>query len=333
MKNTKSKKDLFSIILSAIDAGGWKALIVEKNHPFLLKAVKRQGSEQENINLRIYIWNCTHGGGAVRAKDEYRVQLTGVVPINNEGETTLLLGWHDGYQVFVGFDITKHAGQSSASPSIQIKENTLINAHHRSFSMYERTNGEIAVAFKPEYLIEYGLNIAKFHNFKTGHIAEIELLNKIDVLKDDEIAIIKNKVRREVITNIKRKYREYDFRNRVLSAYSHKCAMCGIQLKLIEAAHILPVSCEGSTDDTYNGVALCSLHHLAYDNNLVSFDKKYRIRLSGSRLQVLGIANLTGGIEAFKRNLLSAINLPADKRDYPKPEIIEESNKLRAWEP
>ncbi|MBI5637834.1 MAG: HNH endonuclease [Nitrospinae bacterium] len=333
MKNTKSKKDLFSIILSAIDAGGWKALIVEKNHPFFLKAIKRQGSEQDNLNLRIYIWNCTHGGGAARSKDEYRVQLTGVVPKDKEGETTLLLGWHDGYQVFAGFDITRHAGQSSASPSIQVKEHTLINAHQHSFSLYERSNGEIAVAFRPEYLIDYALNMAKFHGFKTGRPAEIELLNKVDDLKDDEIAAIKNKDRKEVITNIKRKYREYDFRNRVLSAYSHKCAMCGIQLKLIEAAHILPVSCKGSTDDTFNGVALCALHHLAYDNNLVSFDKKYRIRLSESRLQVLGKANLTGGIDAFTNNLLSAIHLPADRRDYPRPEIIEESNKLRAWEP
>ena len=41
--------------------------------------------------------------------------------------------------------------------------------------------------------------------------------------------------------------------------------MCGIQLGLIDAAHIIPHSNEKGTDDLDNGISLCPLHHRAYD--------------------------------------------------------------------
>ena len=86
---------------SGYDESEWRAIIIDsRKKPFKFRLFR---GDEKGFNIRVYIWNCTHGGGSARAKDEYRVQLTGVVPSAVEGEVTLLLGWHSGYEVFVGF--------------------------------------------------------------------------------------------------------------------------------------------------------------------------------------------------------------------------------------
>lgn len=321
-----SKKQLLAQLLRAVDESGWRALVASTAHPYLLRVFR---DNEHSFNLRVYIWNCTHGGRN-RADDEFRIQLTGVVPEVEPGETTLLLGWHAGYGVFVGFDITKHVGQDAASPSIQIREEALSSAHTHSFAVHLRANGEIAVAFRPEFLVDYALNVKALH--ASGVIdQDTALLNKLDTITDGQVDAVTAVERKRVISQIVRKYRDHDFRSRVLSAYGHRCAACGVQLELIDAAHIIPVVEPGSTDETTNGIAFCKLHHAAYDRNLVSFDHRYRIEVSHSEVNRLAEANLAGGLKQFRRDLLAAIILPSDRRDYPNPDYIKQARKVRQW--
>jgi len=300
---------------------------MDPHKPFHLRIFR---GDDAGFDAWIYIWNCTHGGGAARSSDEYRVQVTGVVPAAARGGVTLLLGWHSGYEVFVGFDITKHEGQSSHSPSIQVKEETLIAAHSHAFAVHYRHNGEIAVAFRPEFLVEYALNSTALH--LTGKAAEdLSLLNNLDTLTETQIVAVKNQGRRVVLSQMARKFRATDFRKRVLGAYDHRCAACGVQLELIDAAHIIPVAAPTSTDETRNGIAFCKLHHAAFDRNLLSFDERYKIEVSMAEVSRLGALNLVGGIDVFKRNLRTAIILPNDRRDYPPPQYISEARKVRNW--
>lgn len=133
------------------------------------------------------------------------------------------------------------------------------------------------------------------------------------------------------MSQIARKYRAQDFRRRVLGAYAHHCAICGVQLELIDAAHIVPVADPASTDETSNGLALCTLHHAAFDRNLISIDEKYKIELSEAEIDRLESVNLTGRISEFKKNLKSAIILPVDRRDYPNPVYIKQARAIRKW--
>ena len=327
MAATLSSKQLLEQVLRSVDESGWRALILDSRKPFRLRLFR---GDDKGFDVRIYIWNCTHGGGAARATDEYRVQLTSVVPSAVAGEVTLLLGWHAGYEVFVGFDINKHDGQASSSPSIQVKEDTLQGAHAHAFAIYHRQNGEFAVAFRPEFLVEYALNAASLH--KDGKAAaDMSLLNTLDTLTDSQIVTVKNQERQIVLSQIAKKYRATDFRKRVLGAYEHRCAACGVQLKLIEASHIIPVAAPTSTDETRNGIALCALHHTAFDRNLLSFDERYKIEVSDSEVSRLAAENLVGGLKEFRQNLRTAIILPSDKRDYPPPQYIAEARKVRNW--
>ena len=64
--------------------------------------------------------------------------------------------------------------------------------------------------------------------------------------------------------------RSSDFRLRVLRAYEYRCCVCGFDMRLgdklagIEAAHIMWHTAKGP-DKESNGLALCVLHHKAFD--------------------------------------------------------------------
>jgi|JI6StandDraft_1071083.scaffolds.fasta_scaffold31979_2 putative restriction endonuclease len=321
------QKALLSLLLHSIEASGWQALVASPVKPFELRLFR---GESRGPLVSVYIWNCTHGGGSARAPDEYRIQVTGVVPQDHPDAITLLLGWHSGYEVFAAWDIGYHNGQDSSSPFAQIREEVLAQAHSRQFAVGTRANGELVVAFRPEFLVDYAINARSLH--RTGEIAdEFGLLNRIEEVGIDEIEAIENPERRKVVSTIYRRYRAADFRRRVLGAYNHRCAMCGVQLNLLDAAHIMPVAADNSTDDTNNGVALCKLHHAAFDRNLVSFDESYRIEVSDSELQRLAGIQRGGGADDFRNMLKDALVLPGDRRDYPPSSLIESSRAIRGW--
>jgi putative restriction endonuclease len=323
-----SKTQLLERILSALSEAGWSASPLEKNHPFLIRAASPAG---DFVEFRVFIWNCTHGGGSRRAKDEFRIQFTGKMPRRFPGVPTALLGWHDGYEVFAAWDIRKHDQQTSKSPSAQIKEDALSRAHAEAFATHTRDNDEVAVAFRPEFLIDYVLSSISIHSGGQAK-RDFALLDRVPDLTEADIAKVSNSERRWIIGTIARRYRASDFSRRVLAAYDHRCAVCGIQLRLVEAAHINPVTEKGSTDETSNGIALCKLHHAAYDSTLISIDETYKVEISVSKTQELKDLNRHGGLAIFRESLKPAILLPADRRDYPKSDYLRRGRTARKWQ-
>ena len=68
--------------------------------------------------------------------------------------------------------------------------------------------------------------------------------------------------------------RDQGFRRAVVTAYTHRCAFCGIRMRTIDghtavdAAHIIPWSLSHN-DDPRNGLALCKLCHWSFDEGLL----------------------------------------------------------------
>lgn len=80
--------------------------------------------------------------------------------------------------------------------------------------------------------------------------------------------------------------RDRGFRQAVIEAYSFRCAVCGLTIKSpdslsweVEAAHIVPNRSLGR-DDLWNGIALCHLHHWAFDVGWFTLLDNYRIQVS-----------------------------------------------------
>ena len=100
------------------------------------------------------------------------------------------------------------------------------------------------------------------------------------------------------------------------------------QLRLVEAAHILPAAAEGSIDHVVNGIALSPTYHRAFDSGLIYIDNEFNMQVNPKKLSDLEILNLGGGIDQF-RSPLGRIHLPADRGQWPDIRIVSRANKFR----
>jgi len=280
----------------------------------------------------IYIWTLTHGGGGARPKDEYRIQLTSVTPPlpENPDGPTLLLGYDPGTRCFAGFDLRKHRTFSTQSPSIQINISALREAIRDGFAFTRKGNDEIAVAFRADNMLAYCLNRENLH--ESGADATVSsLLSKVgrlEAITDRELATIPPE-RRRVITKVSRLARDSDFRRKVIVAYDRKCCVTGLQLRLIDAAHILPVGAERSLDDVQNGLCLSPTYHRAYDRGLIYLAEDRRMLINIKKKDELVSLGLGGGLRDFEVHLGREIFLPPDRKQWPKTEFIRAANKFR----
>jgi putative restriction endonuclease len=285
------------------------------SHPFRLYLYR----DQDSFNVLLYIWNITHGGRN-RPADEYRVQVTGVSSIEQQAEyKTLILGYWEQQGVFAGWDANFHAGPSSFSPSLQIREQYLTAAVQNGFSVCPKDQGELAVAFSPSFLLTYCRNL--------------EVLERIAVRGAvDEVDLSPLPApRQRVVRTIEQNYRQASFRRRVLTAYSSACAMCGMQLKLVDAAHIIPVYDPQSSDETINGVCLCALHHRAMDRALVGIAPDYRILINEAEIERLDGEGLSGGVGLLRDNLAAIIRTPPERAQRPNPDYLRTALQVRGW--
>lgn len=104
--------------------------------------------------------------------------------------------------------------------------------------------------------------------------------------------------------------------------------MTRVQLRLVDAAHILPVGAPESADHVRNGIALAPTYHRAFDSGLIYLDDDYRMQINTGDLQKLARMNLSGGVEAF-RAPLGRIFLPPDPAQRPAVEYIRRANRFR----
>lgn len=87
--------------------------------------------------------------------------------------------------------------------------------------------------------------------------------------------------KRYLARTVLQRVHQRSFRVNVISAYDHHCAMCSIHFdEFLEAAHIVPDADPLGVPEVQNGLALCGLHHRAFDRFLVDVDDDYRVVLS-----------------------------------------------------
>ncbi len=157
-----SKQKLLDIIVRSLESSEWAITAISSAgaHPFRF-VIERSGAR---VKVRAYIWNTSHGG-ASRSVDEFRIQITsGVDAFEREPDgVTLILGWSETYEVFAGFDLAYHDSSLGLSPSIQIGEATMAHAAARGFAAQQKSNMEIAVAFRSDRLADYIVEHAAIH--------------------------------------------------------------------------------------------------------------------------------------------------------------------------
>ena len=123
-------------------------------------------------------------------------------------------------------------------------------------------------------------------------------------------------------------YREHQkgFRASVLRAYATRCAICRLELPtLIEAAHIIPDKEEKGEPIVPNGIALCKIHHAAFDSNILGISPTARghapvITIKDSIMSISDGPMLLHGIQEMNN---VAMTLPELSVDHPDNERLE----------
>lgn len=76
------------------------------------------------------------------------------------------------------------------------------------------------------------------------------------------------------------------FRERVIAAYRSQCALCRLRhQELLDAAHIIPDSDAEGEPSITNGIALCKLHHAAFDSFIIGVAPDYSVHVRHDVLQ------------------------------------------------
>ena len=105
------------------------------------------------------------------------------------------------------------------------------------------------------------------------------------------------------------------FRAKVLRAYDGTCAMCRLRrTELIDAAHILEDWHPDSRPVVPNGLALCKIHHAAYDANIVGVRPDLALEIRADVLAEVDGPMLRHGLQELDGGRLTA---PRSRHDRP----------------
>ncbi len=115
------------------------------------------------------------------------------------------------------------------------------------------------------------------------------------------------------------------FRARVLAAYENRCALCRLRHSvLLDAAHIRG-DAEGGQPVVPNGIAMCKIHHAAFDGMLMAVRPDYRIEVRGDVLGEEDGPTLRYALQGLHGD---AIEVPRRRAAKPDRQLLEERYEL-----
>jgi len=122
--------------------------------------------------------------------------------------------------------------------------------------------------------------------------------------------------RRQYVTAVTvRRLHQYKFRARVLQAYQNRCAVCRLKhVELLDAAHIVPDSDERGEPTVQNGLALCKIHHAAFDRHILGIKPDLSVEIRADILQEVDGPMLRYGLQEMNG---CKLHLPASSHLRP----------------
>jgi putative restriction endonuclease len=144
----------------------------------------------------------------------------------------------------------------------------------------------------------------------------------VDLLRPDLPATVIDEARRAYVTRLAVvRLHQAAFRQRVLTAYRQRCTVCQIRhVQLLDAAHILADRHERGDPVVPNGLALCKIHHAAFDANILGVRPDHVVEIRADILKEIDGPMLRHGLQAHHG---SKIILPRSHQDRPNTERLE----------
>lgn len=153
------------------------------------------------------------------------------------------------------------------------------------------------------------------------HLSHYRLLVERAASENRLINLAARKLRQEVLSgkaesDIGSSTRSAAFRQEIMRLYDYTCAACRLRIitpdfkSVVDAAHIIRFA-ESHDDVINNGLALCKLHHWAFDEHLIAINDSYNLIVSSGFEE-------RGHSELLLRNMTGKkILLPSRRPFYP----------------
>jgi len=133
---------------------------------------------------------------------------------------------------------------------------------------------------RPEYMVVAPMYVEGFDD----RLRQFSLSTRADlaVRPESEAEIVVREIRRAYgEATVRTRLHQAYFRRDVLIVYRGHCCVCELQTRpLLQGAHIVPDAAAEGVAAVQNGLSLCSLHHAAYDRNILRIGPDYVIRVA-----------------------------------------------------
>lgn len=135
---------------------------------------------------------------------------------------------------------------------------------------------------------------------------------------------VEETLRRYIVRETKQRLHQPVFRAAVLRAYETRCAVCRLgHSELLDAAHIVPDREEGGIASVRNGMAMCKIHHAAYDRHILGVRPDLVVEIRRDLLEEIDGPMLQHGLK--ERHGQRLLSLPPTRAERPDPALLEVS--------
>jgi putative restriction endonuclease len=143
-----------------------------------------------------------------------------------------------------------------------------------------------------------------------------------DTVRLPELAVEEEARRAYAFHVVKQRLHQAGFRERVLAAYRRTCSLCQLRHEeLLDAAHIIPDGQPRGEPVVPNGIALCKLHHAAFDNNIIGIRPDLVIEIRQDVLDETDGPMLRHGLQGLHGAI---VTVPREHRLRPALDRLEE---------
>ena len=216
-----------------------------------------------------------------------------------------------------------------------VGRNGLLEYRYRGTDINHRDNSGLREAMRQQAPLIYfmgiipGRYVAAYPVFVVGD--QPKRLSFTVSVDDRQFASLGNLPAEPVETEIRRRYvtrevqqrvHQREFRERVLEAYQRNCAVCRLKRdELLDAAHIIGDSREQGAPIISNGIALCKLHHSAFDAHIMGVRPDYVIEIRSDVLREVDGPMLIHGLQGWDGRTL---RVPRNAALRPDPSRLAE---------
>ena len=167
-----------------------------------------------------------------------------------------------------------------------------------------------------KYLATWPVFIVNDHPEKLVFTAAVDDLSTYEITAElPKTSQVQEGRRKYLTATVKVRLHQRSFREKVLDAYRSQCAFCRLRHReLLDAAHIIPDHEAESDYSVENGMALCKLHHAAFDSFILGVSPDYIIRVREDILTEIDGPLLQYGLQLFEGRQL---HLPQNQKCWP----------------